>query len=128
MSLDAWNDKATEPDMVKILVRMAGAGAATPTKVRGRGVTLNRTGAGIVTMTFNESQSNFGTFIGCVFGYDSATQANLKGYTAVVSPPVASGLTMVSTLNITNNADTLADLAAGQNLTLLLMFTRTSAS
>lgn len=124
MSLDLWNDKASEPDMAKIPVRLTGAGTATPGKAFGRGVTLNRTGVGIVQIIFNEKQADLGVYAGFMPGFDSATQANLKGYTAVVSPPVPVGNTMVSTLNITSNADTLVDLAAGQNLTLTYMFRR----
>jgi|SRR6185436_18515653 len=121
MSIDSFDDQCIEPGLVRHVVKLAGAGASTPTKTFGRGVTIGRTGAGAYTLTFAEFP---GVYVGLLgYGFESGTQSGLKGYTVVTNSP-SSG---VITINVTNAGDTPTDLASGQSLTLTYGFKRTNA-
>ncbi len=121
MSIDSFDASCIEPDLVEHIVKLAGAGAATPSKTFGRGVTVGRTGAGVYTLTFAEFP---GVYVGLLgFGFESGTQSGLKGYTVVTNSP-SSG---VITINVTNAAEALTDLASGQSLTLTYAFKRVNA-
>lgn len=124
MSQDAWNEKSTEPEIVKSVIRMLGTGAAVPTKVFGRGLTLTRTSAGIINLIWIEYPGNYVGITGDCF--EATVQNGLKGYTVVAGDWNAATRTI--TINITNAADTLTDLAAAQSLTLEVAFKRVAAS
>lgn len=123
MSLDTWDAKATEPDLTATIVKFTGTGAAPVVKVLGRGVACTRTGVGIVNLVWDE---NPGTYAG-VLGYcfEATAQSALKGYTMV--PGVYNTTTRTLTINYTNAAEALTDLAAAQQLTITVGFKRTNA-
>ncbi len=121
MSIDSFDPQCIEPGLIEHIVKLAGAGASTPTKTFGRGVTIGRTGAGAYTLTWAEFP---GTYVGLTgFSFESGTQSGLKGYTVVTNSP-SSG---VITINVTNAGETLTDLASGQSLTLKYTFKRVNA-
>ena len=62
MGQDNYTDRATDPDIVKSMVRIQGAGAAAPTKEIGRGVTVTRHGVGNYRFTYAENPGNFQGF------------------------------------------------------------------
>lgn len=121
MSLDAWDLASTEHREVDCFVRFTGTGASTPTKDYGRGVTVGRTGAGVITLTWAENQ---GRYLGVKgFCFEAATQSALKGFTMVPGDYNTSTFTL--TLNITGATEVLTDLAAAQHLSLTVAFART---
>lgn len=122
MSQDAWNDSSTEPSVVKTLVKFTGTGAGQPTKVLGRGVNLNRTGVGIIDITWVEFAGAYLGITGHCF--EATVQSGVKGYTVV--PGVFNSVTRTLTINMTSAADALVDLAALQQLTLEIGFKRAS--
>lgn len=123
MSQDGWNSKATQPDFVFHPVRIRG-GTAAITKLHGLGVTVTYVGTGIIDVTWSEAQ---GQWFGMTFGFDTAAgaQAALKGWTAVAgapSTPATAGAPVTVRVNLTNAADTLADLSATQQVALLFQW------
>lgn len=121
MSVDSFNDQATEPGLVKWVIRMTGTGASVPTKTFGRGVTLTRASTGLVTLTWAEAP---GVYLGITgHCFEANTQSALKGYSVVGGAFASNALT----LNITDSTNTLADLAANQFLTLTVSFKRVNA-
>lgn len=122
MSQEGWNDKFTEPDVVATFIKFTGAGAAPVVKVNGRGVAVTRTGVGIINLVWDE---NPGTYLGVLgWGFEATVQSGVKGYTVV--PGVYTPATRTLTINITNQAEALTDLAALQQLSITFGFTRTS--
>jgi hypothetical protein len=122
MSQDAWNDSSTEPSVVKTIVKFTGTGASQPTKVLGRGITLNRTGVGIIDIVWVEFPGAYVGITGHCF--EATTASAVKGYTVV--PGAFNTTTRTLTINMTSAADALVDLAALQQLTLEIAFKRTS--
>lgn len=121
MSIDSFDAQCIEPELIEHIIKLAGAGTSVPGKTFGRGVTVGRTGVGVITLTYAEFP---GTYVGLTgFGFESATQAGLKGYTVVTNAITSS----VITINITSAAEALTDLASGQSLTLKFAFKRVNA-
>lgn len=124
MSLDTFDCQSVEPDVVYSVVKLTGNGTGQPTKVFGRGATLNRTGVGIIDIAWAE-------FMGAPIGlvshqFESATQSGLKGFT-VVPNAVGAVTARTSTINVTNAAETLVDLSSAQSLTLTYAFKKANA-
>lgn len=118
-----WETYNAQPKTVNHFVKMLGTGAAPVVEVEGASVTLNRTGVGIVDIIWPDFP---GSYMGCAgHCYEATTQSALKGYTVVIGAFDTTNLKV--TINITNAADTLADLAALQNLSLLFMFRNSPA-
>lgn len=123
MAMDAFDCAATEADVVLQFLRYTGNGTGQPTKIYGKNITLNRTGVGVIDITWTEMP---GTFGGCAgFCFDAATQSGVKGFTVV--PGAYSNSTRTLTINTTNAAETLVDLSTVQNLSLTFWFKRTNA-
>lgn len=128
MSLDKWMKKATEIDMVDLEVTMTGNASitTTPTKGYGRGVTLNRTGVGVITLTLAE---NIGNFIGGAgkFSFQtSGTASTLAGWSVVFG--AFDSAQKVVTLNIFNGSLAAADLLTSAVLALELPFKAAAAA
>lgn len=119
--LDASDLYAAEGDMVYLDVRLLGTGAAVPTKVYGKGITVARTGAGVYTLTHTESP---GIWAGCLKGTDATTPGDIKNFDVVVTNTSAT----VVTVNFYNASGTATDLAAAQWINLTLRYKRTSVS
>ncbi len=123
MSLDGWQVRASEPELFATYVKFTGAGAAPVVEVFGRGVTCTRTGVGIVNLIFDENMGAYAGIIGPAF--EATAQAGVKGWSLVAG--VYNTTTRTVVLNLTNNADTLADLAAAQQVGFWVMFKRANA-
>src|ERR1041384_457909 len=122
MSQEAWNDRFTEPELVSTLIKFTGAGAAPVVKNFGRGVVCTRTGVGVVNLIWDENPGQYVGILGHCF--EATVQSGVKGYTVV--PGVYNATTRTLTINYTNAGETLTDLAAAQQLTLVVGFKRTS--
>jgi len=124
MSNEAWQGKFTEPDYVGSIIRFTGNGTGAVTKNFGRGVTVTRTGVGILTIVWDEFP---GVFIGIMgWSFSATTASGVKGWTVVPGDYVTSTRTL--TINMTNGSDTLADLSSTQQLTMMISFKRTSVA
>lgn len=118
--LDRYDPKVSEPELVEIKVRMVGTGAAAPTKVYGRGVTIARSGVGVYTLTFAASP---GTYCGYTWGIDASTPGNVKNHDVVLT---ATSSTVI-TVNFYDAAAAAHDLAASEWINLWLDFERCGA-
>lgn len=123
MALDAWDTQATETDVIFQMLKYTGNGTSQPTKVYGRNITLNRTGVGIIDVTWTEMPGVYGGLAGWAF--EAATQSGVKGFTVV--PGTYSNSTRTLTINTTNAGETLVDLSTVQQLSLTFWFKRTNA-
>jgi hypothetical protein len=114
---DYFQGKDNEPNVRRAFVRFEG-GAAAITKKVGRGLSLTRNGAGLVTITFNRSP---GQFIGlqAMPAFDAAVPANVKSYIGIVGAYAAA--TKSIQLNLFE-AGVLTDLAASEFCSLTLLF------
>lgn len=123
MSLEEYPLRGSVPETYDHFVKfVGGTGAVTATEARG--ITVTYISTGVVDLVFKE---NPGSFLGCSgHCFEATTQSALKGYTVV--PGVFNTTTFTLRLNITNAADTLADLAALQWLSLTLKFKRAGST
>lgn len=122
MSLEAFDQQVTEPEVVSHLIRVLGATAAISKASGGTGITVSRTGTGAYLLTWSDKP---GTFVGCTYGIQAATPGDLAGHTVVVDTFDTSALTMPFVLyDGSNNAH---DLVANEWITLAVMFKRTSS-
>lgn len=123
MSLDAFPVRATQPDVVRNLVRILGTGAADPTKVFGAGVTATWVSTGRYRFVWSDDP---GVYIGMTPGFQATTPADVDGWTAVAGAYSAS----TKTVDVYVYSDTpgLADLAALNWLTLDFIFKRSGAT
>lgn len=113
-----WEAMCSQPKTVDHFVSMLGAGAAPVVKLEGASVNLNRTGVGVIEIIWPDLP---GAYMGCVgHCFEATAQAALKGYHVVIGDFDASNLKV--TINITNTADALTDLAAAQRLSLTFKF------
>lgn len=122
MALDAFVQRSTEPEEVVYRVRMLGTGAATPTKVLGKDVTLGRTGVGVYTITFGKTPGEFQGLDG--YGFNAATPLNLAGCTVVLTTPASSTTTLAYTITVYGSTFAARELAATEYLTVGLIFKR----
>ncbi len=118
--------KSTEPDHVKVIVAMKGAGAAVPTVESaanggaGAGVTLTRNGAaGDITVTFTEVP---GVYLGQLHSFDANSEADVDGWTVHVDRDGSTAKTVRFIIN--NEAQAAADLPTNSWLYLELNFRR----
>jgi hypothetical protein len=120
MTQDAYLLKSSEPEEVDTFIKFTGAGAAPVVKVAGKGVTITRTGVGLVSLIFDEFA---GVYLGVKgFCFEATVAAGVKGYTVV--PGVYNTATRTLAINMTSAAEALVDLAALQQLSLTLAFKR----
>lgn len=122
MSQETWPSRVTEPEEHDQLVRFAGAGAADPTILLGRGVTVRWISTGLYEVTWPESQ---GAFAGYAPGFQATTAADLKGYSCVAGDYNAT--TRKLRVSVTSAGDALVDLTATQKLNLRVAFKQTGA-
>lgn len=118
-----WELFASQTKEVDHFISMLGTGAATPTKLEGATVSLNRTGVGIIEIIWADFPGSYMGGKGPCF--EATTQAALKGYTVVVGDFDTSLLKV--TINITNASDALTDLAAAQRLSITFAFRNSPA-
>jgi len=123
MSQEAWEVKATEPEVTDTYIKFTGAGAAPVVETFGRGVTCTRTGVGLVSLIWDEFPGVYMGVRGWCF--EATVASGVKGYTVV--PGVYNVTTRTLAINITNAGETLTDLAAAQQLSITVSFKRTSA-
>ena len=123
MSLDAFPERATQPDVVRNLVRILGTGAANPTKVFGAGVTVTRVSDGRYRFVWGDAP---GEYIGMVPGFQATTPADVDGFTAVAGEYSASTKTV--DVYVYDDTPALANLAALNWLTLDFIFKRTGST
>lgn len=117
MSFEAELVRVPEPDVVGRPIKWVG-GTNAITKVWGRGATTTYISTGVVDIKWAD---NPGTFMG-LFGhaFEATVQSGVKGWTAVAG--VFSTTTNTLRINLTDNTDTLANLAALQWVSLLPLF------
>lgn len=113
--LDRYPVVVSEPELRTIKVRLLGTGAAAPTKVYGRGITVARTGAGVYTLTFASSP---GDFVGVKFGLDATTPGDIKNHSVICTKTSST----VITVNFYDAAAAAHDLAALEWINLDLDF------
>lgn len=116
----------SEPETRLVFVRFTGGAAAvTKSTTIGLAATVTYISTGIVDITFGPAVTGF-TFVDLIaHQFTATTQSAVKGFTAVAG--VLTAATRVIRINITNASETLADLAAAQNLSLTFMFKATGA-
>lgn len=119
-----WDCKNAQPKVVDHYVCMLGTGAAQPTEIEGASVTLNRTGVGIIEIIWPDFPGSYMGMVG--HGFSATAQAALKGYSVVAGAFDTTNLKV--TINITDSTNTLADLAAAQNLCLHFAFRNAPAA
>lgn len=113
-----WDAKCSQPKTVDHFISILGTGANPVVKLEGASTTPNRTGVGVIEFIWPDFP---GTYMGCVgHAFEATAQAALKGYSVVVGDFDAA-LSKV-TINITNTADALTDLAAAQRLSITFKF------
>jgi len=122
MSLEKYPQYSSEPEQTDLCVTMTGTGAASPTKTVGRGVTLLRTGTGLVQMTLGD---NIGTFLGGAGGFSfqtggAVTASQLAGWSVVFGAFDSTG--KIVTMTIFNGSLAAADLLTGAVLALQMPF------
>ena len=122
MSLEKYQQWSSEPEQMDLNLAMTGNGAATPTVTVGRGVTLLRTGTGIVKMTLAD---NIGNFLGGAGGFSfqtggAVTASQLAGWSVVLGAFDSTG--KIVSFTIFNGSLAAADLLTGAVLALQLPF------
>lgn len=123
MAINAWKERATEPDIVETLVSLTGVGAGNPTKNFGRGVTATRPSTGLINITWTDFPGVYVGVTGHLF--EGTTPSGLAGYTVVVGD--YNPATKTIQINITNSSNVLTDLAATQRLSITFAFKWTNA-
>ena len=114
-ALDADPLRTTEADMKYVEVRLLGTGAAIPTKVLGKGITVARTGVGVYTLTFAKSPGNW---CGALVGLDATTGSDIKNHSVIVT---ATSTTVV-TVTFWDASAAAHDLAALEWINLVLRY------
>lgn len=123
MSYFASPVRASEPEVYETIVQLLGTGAAVPTKVLGTGISISRTAAGRILLTWAD---NPGTFVGIGgWGFNAATQGDVKGHTVTASVYPLTASTYTLELDIWDSAFAAEDLEALEWLTVRLLFKRT---
>lgn len=117
LDLEKYPPLVSEPELFTVKVRILGTGAATPTKVYGKGITVARTGAGVITLTFAASP---GTYCGYQWGIDATTPGNVKNHDVVLTATSST----VYTVNFYDASAAAHDLAATEWINLSLDFER----
>src|SRR5689334_18884232 len=109
-----FDDKVSEPALREYIVRLTGAGAATPTKVLGNNITLSRTGVGVYRLNFIESPVKPVGISG--YHFESTTGTDVKGFTLTSTTYDATNLRQ--DIFVWNSAFAAADLSTLQTLIL----------
>lgn len=116
------DSKTSEPALRDVEVRLLGTGAAVPTKVRGQGITVTRTGVGVYVLTFAE---HLGTYEGHVGpGLEATTPGDIKNHSVILG--AYNTTTRAITVNLFDAAAAAHDLAALEWINLRLRFKQSS--
>lgn len=117
--MSGWEAFRTHTKGREHVLRFTGNGTGQPTLNAGPGITLNRTGVGIIDVSWTNHP---GTFLAVKsFVFQASTASGVKGFTVVPGDYDATNLKI--TLNITNAGETLTDLSSTQKLTVVFEFT-----
>lgn len=103
-------------------MRFVGTGAAVPTRELGQGVTLTRSGVGVLLLTWAE---NPGVFVNAQPELRAATPGNVKNCDVVLG--VYNPATRAIAIEIYSSAGAARDLAALEYLDLSIKFAHTTA-
>ena len=119
MSLEAYPQRASEPETYEHILTFTGAGSSNPTVNFGKGLTVARTSQGVYTITFVDFPGNL-----CGFGasFQATTISDLKGYTCVIGRFDATGKILI--INITDSSQALQDLTSTRTISLSITFKR----
>lgn len=120
--MKSWDVQSNVVKEIDQIIKLTGTGAAQPTQTFGLGMSVNRTGVGVIEISWQELPGQYVGLKG--HGFEATTIAALKGYTVVAG--AFDPATAKVVINITNATDTLADLAANQHITLTFAFNKTS--
>jgi hypothetical protein len=121
MALDAFTVSDSEPEIVNYSVRILGTGAAAPTKLQGKGITVGRSGVGVYTLTFDNRP---GAYQGMTFGFDADTPLNVAGCTAAITTSTTTTNAWTFTVYSGGTTPAARELAATERLTLNIKFKR----
>ncbi len=114
--------KTNMPEERIFRVGLTGTGAAVPTRRAGAGVTVTRTGVGVIRISFAKNPGKFVGVLGAVFS--AATPSAVKGYTltggSYVAP--AAGVKGYVEVSLWSSAFAAVDLAALQYVDLSIAF------
>lgn len=125
MSFDAFDSQDSEAAIVNTTIRLAGTGAADPTLVYGKGVSVQRLGVGVFRVTWKE---NPGFYAGYYAGMGSATPAGLAGCTIVTIPYTNVGFILDVYFFSGGTTPAARDLAATEFINLDAKFKRNGIS
>lgn len=119
--LNAWEIKASEPEVVATVIRLLGTGASDCTKEIGAGVTVARTGAGAHTITWADDP---GVFLGWSASFGAATPGDMAGHTAIRDTYASKALPFV----VYDSSFAADDLEADEYIDIVVWFRRTSVA
>jgi len=127
--MDGYPVRSSEPETVKVPIRILGTGAANPTKVYGKGVTITRTGAGAYLATFSGKAGELGNYVGMTVGLEATTPGDMAGHTVVAGATATSAAGVVTKAFVLYNATFAArDLAALEWITIEFAFKQAGAA
>lgn len=119
----AFPKRSNLPGTVGHHISLNGAGTSVPTvqAKTGNGMSVARSGVGVLVITWAD---NPGTFVGFNYGFGAATATAVDGWTVVRSAFTAATSTADATLTLTIFSDTpaAADLATNSILDLTFIF------
>ena len=118
--MDASPIRGTQPETVSHFVKITGTNG-TGSKTLGPGLSLTYVSEGAYDLVWAEAQ---GTFLGATYGLQATTQADLKGYTAVIG--AFNTTTRTLRVVVYDSAFAAADLLANQWLMLNVLFKTTA--
>lgn len=123
MSLQAFWQRANEPEVVTYCATLEGAGANDLVVIAGgKNMTFTRTGVGTHTLSFNENPQ---VFLGMAAMVGDDTPGNVAGHKVVRG--AYDGDAFSVPMLISDALDAAADLTAGQYLDVRVYFKRTTA-
>ena len=117
-SINGYLPKDTEPGTFHYIVGFEGTGAANPTRLVGRGITITRQAAvGKYRVTFGDGP---GTFVDGKFAFQATTPSDVAGYSVAFGDFNVAGKYI--DVWVYDASNTLDDLEAGWKLRLELVF------
>ena len=99
MSVETQPHQITEPEGYDYPVYLQGVTTAAPTVINGKGITVTRASAGVLTLTFAEDPGP--NFLGGTPGFGDATASNVLGYSVCFGAYTAKSGSTKATLAIT---------------------------
>ena len=120
MSWDANPAFSSEPETYDGLLTFTGAGAGTPTKNYGKGMTVSYVSSGRYRLTFADFPGNFISPGGPNF--QAGTPGNIKNYSAIFGAFDSTG--KIVDIFVYNSSGTLTDLTSDQTVSFQMSFKR----